>query len=71
MTSLDEEWMLPTRLVCKRYSVTDRTIDRWLASGILPEPVRINGLRYWRESDLVERERSRMGGRKPNAEDQD
>src|SRR5262249_9861441 len=32
MTSLDEERMLPTRLVCKRYSVTDRTIDRWLAS---------------------------------------
>ena len=46
--------------VCKRYSVTDRTIDRWLSSGILPEPVRINRWRYWRVSDLEHFEAARI-----------
>jgi DNA-binding transcriptional MerR regulator len=49
--------MLPTRLVCERYGITDRTIDRWLGRGILPPPVRINGLRYWRRRELEQRER--------------
>ena len=49
--------MLPTRLVCARYNITDRTVDRWLENGILPTPVRINGLRYWREHELEQRER--------------
>lgn len=59
------ERMLPMGLVCKRYNVTDRTVDRWLERGILPEPIRINRYRYWRESDLVRFERERMGERKP------
>jgi len=49
--------MLPTRLVCARYNITDRTVDRWLENGILPTPVRINGLRYWHEHELEQRER--------------
>ena len=49
--------MLPTRLVCARFNITDRTVDRWLENGILPTPVRINGLRYWREHELEQRER--------------
>jgi predicted site-specific integrase-resolvase len=49
--------MLPTRLVCARYNIRDRTVDRWLENGILPTPVRINGLRYWREHELEQRER--------------
>ena len=49
--------MLPTRSVCERYNITDRTVDRWLEQGILPTPVRINGLRYWRQHELEQRER--------------
>jgi DNA-binding transcriptional MerR regulator len=48
--------MLPMRLVRERYNISDRTVDRWLESGILPPPIRINGLRYWREKDLARRE---------------
>ena len=58
--------MLPGRLVCARYSVTNRTIDRWLARGILPPPIRINGVRYWREKELAQRERE-LGQRKKRA----
>lgn len=57
MSSDPKDRMLPTRLVCERYNITDRTVDRWLASGILPPPIRINGLRYWRERELEQRER--------------
>ena len=49
--------MLPTRLICARYNVTNRTVDRWEKSGILPTPVRINGVRYWRQHELERRER--------------
>jgi hypothetical protein len=59
--------MLPTRLVCKRYCIVDRTINRWIDKGILPEPLRINGLRYWRESELAQREREGMSARKTDA----
>jgi DNA-binding transcriptional MerR regulator len=57
MSSDSQDRMLPTRLVCKRYDITDRTVDRWVESGILPTPFRINGLRYWREHELEQRER--------------
>jgi DNA-binding transcriptional MerR regulator len=57
MSSDQKDQMLPTRLVCERYNITDRTVDRWLESGILPTPVRINGLRYWRQHELEQRER--------------
>jgi hypothetical protein len=57
MQSGSKDKMLPTRLVRERYSISDRTVDRWLAGGILPAPVRINGLRYWRQRELEQRER--------------
>jgi predicted DNA-binding transcriptional regulator AlpA len=57
MSSDSKDRMLPMRLVCERYNITDRTVDRWLESGILPPPVRINGLRYWRQRELEQRER--------------
>ena len=53
---------LTARLLCERYSVTDRTIDRWVASGILPQPMRINRVRYWDETDIEEMERKRAPG---------
>ena len=49
--------MLPTRKVCERYDIVDRTVDRWVKAGILPLPVRINGLRYWRQHELEVSER--------------
>ena len=51
--------------MCKRYAVTDRTIDRWLKLGILPEPLRINRYRYWRVADLERFERERVSPRQP------
>jgi MerR HTH family regulatory protein len=52
---------LPIRALCARYSVVDRTIDRWLARGLLPPPIIINGRRYWDEAALEEFERAHMG----------
>jgi predicted DNA-binding transcriptional regulator AlpA len=45
---------LPTRLVCVRYSVSDKTIDRWTADAKLgfPPPTWINRRRYWDEAEL-------------------
>jgi predicted DNA-binding transcriptional regulator AlpA len=64
--SVSKDRMLPTRLVCERYSITDRTVDRWLEAGVLPPPVRINGLRYWRQRELEQHERQ-LGLRKKQA----
>jgi predicted DNA-binding transcriptional regulator AlpA len=63
----DSQKLLPLRAMVERYSVTERTIDRWLTSGILPEPLRINGIRYWRLGELEQRERARMGSQAPKS----
>jgi hypothetical protein len=63
----DPQKLLPMRAMVDRYSVTERTIDRWLDSGILPEPLRINGIRYWRLGELELRERERMGSQTPKS----
>ena len=55
--------LLPTRDILSRYNVTDRTADRWVAAGILPDPIRINGRRYWDEAELEQRERDGMSRR--------
>ena len=58
---------LTTRMLCDRYSITDRTVDRWAASGILPQPMRINNVRYWDEAEIEQRERERMvAAQQPN-----
>ncbi len=56
---------LTTRALQERYSVVDRTIDRWIQTGVLPQPMRINGRKYWDEAEIEERERERMGRREP------
>jgi DNA-binding transcriptional MerR regulator len=53
---------LTTRMVCERYGITDRTVDRWTESGILPQPMRINNVRYWDEAEVEQRERARIAG---------
>lgn len=54
---------LTSRQLCERYNVVVRTIDRWTAAGILPEPMVINGYRYWDEAEVEERDRERTRGR--------
>lgn len=48
------EDMLPAAQVLARYQVSDMTIFRWLKDACLgfPQPIRINGRRYWRLADL-------------------
>jgi predicted DNA-binding transcriptional regulator AlpA len=38
--------------VCARYGRSSRTIDRWVAEGVIPQPRYIRGLRYWIEEEL-------------------
>jgi predicted DNA-binding transcriptional regulator AlpA len=65
MTSTDK----PTRLLRvgqlrARYSVSEKTIDRWHKGGILPPPIRMkNGVRFWREADIEQVERERLSPR--------
>ena len=51
---------LTTRMLCERYSISNRTVDRWAACGILPPPMRINKVRYWDEAQIEQVERERM-----------
>jgi predicted DNA-binding transcriptional regulator AlpA len=47
--------LLPTRLVCKRYGVSDRTIARWERDPDLrfPQPLIINERKYYAEAALT------------------
>jgi hypothetical protein len=53
--------MLPTRVVCKRYDVCTRTIERWVQQPSLgfPRPAIINRRKYFSEAELIEWDRSR------------
>jgi predicted DNA-binding transcriptional regulator AlpA len=57
-----EPWKrkLTMRLLCSRYGVCDRTIDRWTATGVLPKPMTINRIRFWDEEEIEQRDRERM-----------
>jgi DNA-binding transcriptional MerR regulator len=52
---------MPTRLstsaTARRLGVSIRSIDRWLAAGILPQPIRINKRKYWLVRDLEQFQR--------------
>jgi hypothetical protein len=37
----------PTRIIAERHGVCIRTIERWTGAGILPQPMRINGRKFW------------------------
>jgi predicted DNA-binding transcriptional regulator AlpA len=56
---------LTTRALQKRYNeVADRTIDRWVKAGILPQPMRINKIRYWDEDEVEQYDRERMAAQR-------
>jgi len=52
---------LPMRLVCDRYSVTDKTIERWEHDPKLgfPQAERINNRKYFDEEELTTWDRKR------------
>jgi predicted DNA-binding transcriptional regulator AlpA len=52
---------LQSSAVRARYGVSDMTIWRWLQNTSLgfPAPIRINGRRFWRLTELEEWEASR------------
>jgi hypothetical protein len=65
MTFKADDEFLPTRTVRARYGgKSEKTIERWVARGVLPQPDWINGRRYWRRSVLEQHERAGMGSRK-------
>lgn len=53
--------LIPTRQVCARYSVSEKTIERWFNNPQLgfPKPILINKRRYYSEAELTVWERSR------------
>jgi predicted DNA-binding transcriptional regulator AlpA len=74
MDQQEQERLLPLQQMCRRYGISARTIDRWLENGILPQPVWMGKVRFWRLADLQQIERERIGvkadpprkrGRKP------
>jgi predicted site-specific integrase-resolvase len=36
-----------TRTLAERHKVSIRTIERWCEAGILPQPLRIRGRKFW------------------------
>ena len=60
----DQQTYLPARQVRARYSVSDMSLWRWLRDETLdfPHPIRINGRRFWKLSDLEVWETSQAKG---------
>jgi hypothetical protein len=54
---------LPTRLVCQRYGVTDRTIARWERTAGLnfPQAIVINQRKYYDANALTQWDRANAG----------
>ena len=61
---MDNERLLPTRAIMRRYDIVDRTVTRWIEAGVLPEPIRIRGRKFWPESALEKLERNSVGKRR-------
>jgi hypothetical protein len=51
---------LTCRALQERYGVVDRTIDRWVQTGVLPAPMYINKRRYWDADEIEQRDRDRQ-----------
>jgi predicted DNA-binding transcriptional regulator AlpA len=50
---------LNARELCTRYGRADRTIDRWVEAGVLPQPIYIQRQRYWDEAEIDARDAAR------------
>jgi hypothetical protein len=55
---------LPTRLVCERYGVSSRTVERWERNPDLnfPQPTIINKRKYWDDDALTGWDRTQVRG---------
>lgn len=63
MTETEEQrQLLPTRLVCRRYGVSDRTIARWGRDPELgfPPPIKINHRKYYDSAELTAFDRANV-----------
>jgi predicted DNA-binding transcriptional regulator AlpA len=59
---------LTTNLLALKAGVVDRTIDRWVGAGVLPQPMRINKIRYWDEAEIEQLERERIASQTASRE---
>ena len=60
--------LLRNEHLVKRYGRSQRTLDRWKASGVLPPPdMVINGIGYWHPETIEQNERERFSA-KPSGE---
>jgi len=58
-----EDRRLTAAQVARRYGITRRSLDRWLATpkmGFPPPDLRINQRRYWDEAHLIRWDRARL-----------
>ncbi len=64
MRTIGFESRLPTRAVSQRYGISTRTVTRWQCNRDLafPQPLRVNGRRYWSLNELETWERRRVAG---------
>ncbi len=67
--SEQDDALLPARRVWERYSISDRTLARWIERDDLkfPSPIEIAGRRYFRISELAAWERKRATAKKEAA----
>jgi predicted DNA-binding transcriptional regulator AlpA len=49
------------RYICERFGIVDRTVDRWIETGVLPQPIYINKRRYFDLQEVDERMANRAG----------
>jgi hypothetical protein len=63
------EKFFTTKDLCQRYGVVARTVDRWVAQGVLERPIWINGRRYWRQGAIELTERNAVAPRHPKSSD--
>ena len=47
-----EDPLVTMNYVESQFSRSSRTIRAWIKSGVIPEPMRINGYKTWRQSQI-------------------
>jgi len=52
MTEEQKAAYLSVKSVARRYEITRDCVYKWIASGKIPEPIKINGVQRWRIEDL-------------------
>ena len=46
--------LIGRRELRRRFPVSDITIWRWMRAKRFPEPIRVGGRNYWRESEILD-----------------